>query len=197
MAGNNFWYENWNGGPGPKITSDREIEIWEQRFEMLTRSLSTSPWREKCRLSLAQYFKAFSQPNLEDSFLEGWRLFEEISGSRGEKINDKVKRAANIYKKSTQQRIVGKHLKVRRNSLTHGHKIEASDEEMLAFQMLHFLAPLLEHYILNGFRFSKQDELWEFLDLPEGRSERQAMENDLNNKLKLIRKAAIFRQDKT
>ena len=89
--------------------------------------------------------------------------------------------------------IVGRHLALRRNLLAHGHAIKTDDEETLAFQMLQFVAPFLERYILNGFEFSPPNEFWEFLELPAQRQDRAADRKELERRLDLLEKAAKFR----
>lgn len=148
-----FWHENWVGGPSQKALSAEELAAWERRVRQLEQGISVSPWRDRCKSAAARYFRAFSNPNLEESFLEGWRLFENISGLRHEKIREQILRASNIFEDNIEQLIIGRHLALRRNLLSHGHVIKSNDEETLAFQMLQFVAPFLERYILNGFGF--------------------------------------------
>lgn len=193
LTHNGFWHENWVGGPKQKSLTDERWAAWEKRVKRLELSISKSPWRDRCKTSTARYFKAFSNPNLEESFLDGWRLFENISGSRHEKINEQLLRASNIFKNNVEYLIIGRHLALRRNLLAHGHAITTDDEETIAFQMLQFVAPFLERYILNGFRFSSESEFWEFLQLPAQRDRRVEARTELERQLDLLEKAAEFR----
>ncbi|MEX5576214.1 hypothetical protein [Pseudophaeobacter sp. A-200-2] len=188
-----FWHENWVGGPSEKTLSAERMAEWEKRVQLFVQRISKSPWRRHCKSAAARYFKAFSNPNLEESFLEGWRLFENISGSRHEIIKDQILRASNIFAENTEYLIIGQHLALRRNLLAHGHAIKADDEETLAFQMLQFVAPFLVRYILNGFNFSSPKEFWEFLDLPAQRHDRLSMRSEYERRLGLLSKAAEFR----
>lgn len=188
-----FWHESWVGGPKQKALKAEVWAAWEKRVQQLELGISKSPWRDRCKSAAARYFKAFSNPNLVESFLEGWRLFENISGSRFEKINDQLRRASNIFEDNVEYLIIGRHLALRRNLLAHGHAIKTDDEETLAFQMLQFVAPFLERYILNGFEFSSPDEFWEFLELPAQRRDRAADRKELERRLDLLEKAAKFR----
>lgn len=188
-----FWHENWVGGPNRKQLSQAHLDAWEKRYMRLSRGVLQSPWSGLCRSAVVRYFKAFSNPNLEESFLDGWRLFENISGSRYEKIETKVIRASHIFKDNVEYRVVGKHLALRRHLISHGHSINANDEETLAFQMLQFVLPFLTRFILNGFSFAMPEEFWEFLDLPAMQSDRLAEAKELRRKLKLYDKAAQFR----
>jgi len=191
-----FWHENWAGGPSEKALADNEMTAWENRVQQLLQGISKSPWRNSCKSAAARYFKAFSNPNLEESFLEGWRLFENISGSRREKIKDQVLRASNIFQDNTEYLIIGRHLELRRNLLAHGHAIKTDDEETLAFQMLRFVVPFLERYILNGFNFKSPEEFHEFLDLPAQRPDRACRRSEHERQLDLLAKAAKFRGEK-
>lgn len=188
-----FWHENWVGGPDRKTLTSEVLAAWEKRVQQLTLGISKSPWRAKCKSAAARYFKAFSNPSLEESFLDGWRLFENISGSRYEKINTQLLRASNIFADNIEYLIIGRHLALRRNLLAHGHAIKTDDEEVLAFQMLQFVVPFLKRYILNGFRFSSPNEFWEFLELPAGQHDRAADRSELERRLALLEKAARFR----
>lgn len=191
-----FWHENWAGGPSEKALADNEMTAWENRVQQLLQGISKSPWRNSCKSAAARYFKAFSNPNLEESFLEGWRLFENISGSRRDKIKDQVLRASNIFQDNTEYLIIGRHLELRRNLLAHGHAIKTDDEETLAFQMLRFVVPFLERYILNGFNFKSPEEFCEFLDLPVQRLDRTCRRSEHERQLDLLAKAAKFRGEK-
>lgn len=195
LAYGGFWYENWVGGPKQKVLKVEVWAAWERRFQQLELGIAKSPWREQCKSAAVRYFKAFSNPNLEESFLEGWRLFENISGSPREKISDRLRRASNVFEDNIEYLIAGRHLALRRNLLTHGRAIQADDEETLAFQMLEFVVPFLERYILNSFKFSSPIEFWEFLELPAQREDRATDRKKLERRLKLLKKAAEFRDE--
>lgn len=195
LTHNGFWHESWVGGPKQKTLKDELWVEWEMRFKQLEIGISKSPWRDQCKSAAVRYFKAFSNPNLEESFFEGWRLFENISGSRHEKINDQLLRASNIFEDNVEYLIIGRHLALRRNLLAHGHAIKTNDEETLAFQMLQFVAPFLEQYILNDFGFRSVREYWEFLEIPDRRDEREAERTNLERRLDLLGKAAKFRRE--
>lgn len=191
-----FWYEDWVGGPNRRKLDEKKTAVWERRFQGLAKGISESPWREACKSACVRYFKAFSNPNLEEAFLDGWRLFENISGSRHEKIKAQILRASNIFQDNLEYRIIGQHLAIRRNLLAHGHAIKSDDDETLAFQMLQFVVPFLERYILNGFNFSSPSEFWEFLELPAQPSERAAKQCEYERQLELLAKAAQFRGER-
>ncbi len=189
-----FWHENWVGEPNKKMLSKEDLVSWEKLYEPLSKGVLQSPWSSFCRSAVVRYFKAFSNPNLEGSFLDGWRLFENISGSRRENIETKLTRASHIFQDNVEYRIVGKHLALRRNLISHGHPINTEDEETLAFQMLQFVLPFLTRFILNGF-FAKPEEFWGVLDLPAMRLARLVKIEELQRELKLYNKAAQFREE--
>lgn len=191
-----FWHEEWVGGPNKPNLKPLALRNWERRFEQLVNGCSTSAWKMECKSAAARYFKSFSNPNLEESFLEGWRLFENISGSRFEKIDDKLRRASNIFEENLEYLVVGRHLALRRNLLAHGHAIRSGDDETLAFQMLQFVAPFLQRFILNSFSFASPKEFWEFLDLPASKQERLSERCALQRRLELLQKAAEFREER-
>lgn len=195
LAHDGFWHENWAGGSTRKIRSVEAMAAWEKRVQQLVEGISKSPWRGSCKSAAARYFKAFSNPNLEESFLEGWRLFENISGSQHTNIPDKILRASNIFEANTEYLLIGTHLSHRRNLLAHGHAITGNDEETLVFQMLRFVVPFLERYILNNFNFQSEKEFWEFLDLPAQKDKRAAKRSEYERQLGLLAKAASFRNE--
>jgi len=192
LTHNGFWYEEWIGGPKrPSLNAERR-QAWEKRYLQLTKGVSKSRWRTQCKLAAARYFKAFSNPNMRESFLEGWRLLESIAGPQNDTIDVKISRASNIFEDNTKHKLKGKHLKLRRNLIAHGQPIASDDEETLAFQMLVFVLPLLERFILNGFSFETPGEFWELLDLPPSKDERETEQNELHRRLSLFDKAARF-----
>ncbi|SOH93743.1 hypothetical protein SAMN06273572_102421 [Monaibacterium marinum] len=190
-----FWHENWVGGPVRRTRSTEAMIAWERRVQQLMEGTSKSPWRDSCKSAAARYLKAFSNPNLEESFLEGWRLFENISGSRHTKIPNQILRASNVFESNTEYFIIGKHLALRRNLLAHGHAITADDGETVVFQMLRFVVPFLKRYILNSLNFQSEKEFWEFLDLPAQNDKRVAKRSEHERQLELLAKAASFRNE--
>ena len=190
-----FWHENWVGGPNQSTLKAPAKQAWEKRYAQLEKGVMRSPWRTKCKEALARYFKAFSNPNLEETFLDGWRLFENVTGSRNEKIADQITRASNVFEDHIENRLIGKHLALRRNLISHGHAIKSDDYETLAFQMLQFVVPYMELYILNGFSFKDPKEFWDFLDLPSSKNARDEERDVLNKRLSLLDKAAHFRRE--
>ncbi len=190
-----FWYENWEGGPDSSLSDERKIAAWEKNYNDLVQGVAKSPWSENCKSAAARYFKAFSNPDLEESFLGGWRLFEDISGPRQDSIKEKLARVSNVFRDRPEHRIIGKHLALRRNLVTHGQPIDIGDEETLAFQMLRFVHPYLCQFIWNPFSFATLEEFWEFLDLPVSRSDRTAEAQRLRWRLSLLDKAEQFRKD--
>ena len=186
-----FWHENWVGGPNYK-----KAKGWERRYDQLSKGVAKSPWRDQCKSALARYYKAFSNPNLEESFLDGWRLFENTTGIRSQSIAEKINRASNVFGNNIEPRVIGKHLAHRRNLIAHGHAIKTDDDELLAFQMLQFIVHYMELFILNGFEFSTLKDFWEFFDLPNSKDARDAEKDLLKRRLSLLEKAAHFRRDK-
>lgn len=193
LSNDAFWYENWVGGPTASTIQKENTQAWAARFERLSCGVSESNWKGQAKDAAVRYYVAFSNPNLEESFLDGWRLFENTSGKRLDSVESKIVRASRVFNQYTDFRIIGKHLAARRNYISHGHRIKADDEESLAFQMLQFIIPYLERFILNGFRFSSVEQFWEFLDLPDSREARLAERGRLRNRLFLLEKAAEFR----
>ena len=128
--------------------------------------------------------------------MDGWRLFENSTGEDREEAKLKINRASNIFKDNVRYRITGKHLLVRRNLISHGKPINLNDGETLAFQMREFIHPYLIGFILNGFSFRSTKEFWNFLDLPPSKEKREREQKNLNRRLKLLKKAAIFRGEK-
>ncbi|UWQ03969.1 hypothetical protein [Aliiroseovarius crassostreae] len=190
-----FWYENWRVGQTKTRRSADEVRVWGRRYNQLVQGVSRSPWRDWCKTAASRYFVAFSNPNLEEAFLDGWRLFENITGSRYEKVEQKIIRASNVFEDDIELRIIGKHLALRRNLIAHGHPIKTEDEETLAFQMRKFVLPYAKRFILNPFSFTSPQEFWEFLDLPASKEEREVIRVELHRKLSLLQKAAQFREE--
>ena len=154
-----FWSENWSTGP-PMPNWD--IGIWEEQFNKLTNGMKKSPWAEDCKLATRKYFEAFSNPNLEESFLDGWRLLELIAVPKLEKYDKKIERVSKVYNQLELPLVTGKHLKFLRNH----RPIEANDGETLAYQMAHFITGFLIRYIVNSYSLKSRKDFWKLLDLP-------------------------------
>ena len=197
LTHNGFWHEDWAGGPNQSAPKAEVRRAWEARYDQLDKGVARSPWRLQCQTAVARYFKAFANPNLEEAFLDGWRLFENVTGSRHEKIADQITRASNVFENHIEKRIIGKHLALRRNLFSHGHEIKSDDGEVLAYQMLQYVVPYMELFILNGFSFKSPKEFWEFLDLPPSRNERDKERDALNRRLSLLDHAAHFRGERS
>lgn len=193
LAYEGFWYDEWVGGPNKKNLKKEQEIAWERNYSALNKAVASSNWKIMCRGAAIKYYKAFSNPNLEESFLDGWRLFESISGSRYEKSEIQVNRASNVFLENVKYRILGKHLSLRRNLISHGRAIKLDDAEALAFQMLQFVVPFFEKFLLNGFSFLSVEEFWEFLDLPHSKADREKLERELDRRQGLLRKAMRFR----
>lgn len=193
LSHDGFWYERWVGGPSQRKLSQDQLEAWKVRFTSLEKGVSDSFWQQQCKYAVVRYFKAFSNPDLEEAFFEGWRLFENISGSQNEKFKQKISRASNIFEDNFQHQIIGRHLSLRRNLIAHGHAIKSEDDETLVFQMLQFVVPFLKRFIWNKFKFASQGEFWEFLNLPSARNERIVQKSEYKRRLALLEKAAKFR----
>lgn len=195
LAYDGLWHEKWAGGPRQPQLTEEKANAWERRWRQLFQAVQTSRWSRSCKSAARRYFAAFSNPNLEECFLDGWRLFENITGGRYDDASKKLARVASVFEDHQEYSIIGKHLATRRNLLSHGHAIQVDDSETLAFQMLRLIIPYLELYIINGFSFERERDFLEFLDLPISREERDRQGSALRKGLSLLEKAAIFRRE--
>jgi hypothetical protein len=193
LATKGFWYHPWVAGATPNHVPDEKIAIWDKNFRYLERAINKSPWRGECKNALSRYFQAFSNPNLEEAFLDGWRLFENVSGSRKEAIEIKIRRSANVFKDHKEHKLLGVHLALRRNLISHGHRVNADDEEVLLFQMSRFLVPYMERFLLNRLNLHSLKEFWDFLDLPHSAEQREKEMKNAVRKVELLKKANSFR----
>lgn len=168
LLNDTFWYNEW---PINLTTSKRsEIDIKNIRLsvENIRQRLRRLPtkWKAKAKSALARHFDAFSQKDLEASFLDGWRLLEAIAGTSHEKSETLVRRAAWFFAETDFQKQIGLHLMHRRNLISHGRPVKASDNEELAFQMREYIYPMFRAVLTNPFDFKDIEELWGFCDLP-------------------------------
>jgi hypothetical protein len=191
-----FWFDNWVGGPSLSSINDEKQRAWEKRYQALARGVRNSVWQKESRIAAVSYYKAFSDPDLRESFLNGWRLFEYISGTQQDSYDLKVERASNLFENNMDYNLLGKHLLLRRNLISHGRPILNDDEEVLVFQILQLVVPFIERFILNALSFTSPKELWEFLELPANREKRTTEKENLRRRLVLLRKAAHFRYEK-
>ncbi|WP_197917541.1 hypothetical protein [Thiosulfatihalobacter marinus] len=192
-----LWHDEWVGGPEPRSHSVEQLTILSKNFNVFWNAAKSSKWRRRSLDALSRYHSAFALPNLEQSFFEGWRLFEAISGGRDTPYFKRIQRGANVFEQERELRLLGNHLVTRRNLISHGHAIRRDDSEDLAFQMHRFTAPLLEKFLLNGFKFCSVEEFWEFLDVPGDPSVRRAELVKIERRRHLLECAARFRGQDT
>ncbi len=167
-----FWYNRWPTSFSNKQRTTQEIEVIVRNSEKVRSRLKKLPWRADAELALVRHYSAFSQCDLESSFLDGWRLLEAIAGHSREKSETLVKRASWFFENTGENYQTGLHLMERRNLISHGRAIKESDNERLAFQMKEFLTPFLHAFLMNPFNFSSLEDFWAFCDLPVNKERR-------------------------
>lgn len=172
IAADIFWYNKWPIGITMKKRSDETVNRMVRTADRVKKCLRTLPWREKAEEALLRHYSAFSQSDLQESFLDGWRLLEAIGGHGSEKSETLVKRAAWFFEDREYQYEIGRHLMERRNLISHGRAVKDESNESLAFQMKQFLSPFLHGFLTNPFGFESLDEFWSFCDLPVDRKAR-------------------------
>ena len=167
-----FWYNRWPASMTMKARSKKELEQIVRNVDHVRGRLRSLPWRDKAENALLRHYSAFSQCDLESSFLDGWRLLEAIGGHKTEKSEVLVRRAAWFFEDREFQYEVGRHLMERRNLISHGRPVKDENNERLAFQMKKFLTPFLHGFLTNPFNFESVEEFWSFCDLPVDRKVR-------------------------
>lgn len=170
IASDIFWYNRWSASMTKKARSSQEVDRIVRNVDRVRSRLRKLPWREKAEEALLRHYSAFSQFDLEASFLDGWRLLESIGGNRNDAGEILVKRAAWFFEDREFQYQVGRHLMERRNLISHGRPVRDENDECLAFQMKKFLTPLLHALLTNPFDFESIEEFWGFCDLPVDRN---------------------------
>lgn len=188
---NGFWHEHWAGGPADRTPSDKEVRI-NKNYKNIMTAVHKSPWKNDCFISLAKYYQAFSNPNLEESFLDGWRLLERLAGDGSEKAEKLVERASALFEDQTEYRIIAKHLALRRNLISHGKAIKNPDHETIAFQMFQITSAFLGYYLANPFKVKTLHEFWEVLDVDNSREKIDAEICKTEHRLALLKKARAF-----
>ena len=170
-----FWYNRWDHFMmQPARTKDQITKI-RGDVDYYRRKIRKLPWRDKAEQVLIRHYNAFAHFDLEKSFLDGWKLLEFIGGDEGTKGDTLIKRAAFFYSDPTWAIEIGRHLKHRRNLISHGRSINDDSNETLAFQMKEFIAPLLKLFLTNPFNFEKEKDFWDFCDLPVDKTERDKL----------------------
>lgn len=181
IASNIYWYSRWPISLRMKITSSEEVEKIRNRLKSL-------PWRGDAEMALLRHYLAFSQCDLESSFLDGWRLLEIIGGDKTEQSDTLVKRTAWFFENRDQYYQIGRHLMERRNLISHGRPVRDDNNEGLAFQMKKFITPFLHAFLTNPFNFHDIKELWSFCDLPIDKKVRE-------RRAYILRCSSKFRQE--
>lgn len=166
MISDIYWYNKWPKSLNVKVQSPKEIQKIKINVEKIRNRLKYLPWRETAEMTLSRHYSAFSQCDLESSFLDGWRLLEIIGGGIKERSDTLVKRAACFFENRNEQYEIGRHLMERRNLISHGRPVMDNNNEGLAFQMKRFITPFIYTFLTNPFNFQSIQELWDFCDLP-------------------------------
>lgn len=175
-----FWYNNWPRKLSNVQRKPDQAELIFRNSEKVRNRLKNIPWRRDAELALARYYLAFSQSDLESSFLDGWRLLEAIAGQKVEKSQTLIKRASWFFADSDEKYQFGLHLLERRNLISHGRAIKDENKECLAFQMKELLTPIFHAFLTNPFNFRRKEEFWRFCDLPIDKGERERQTYLLN-----------------
>lgn len=163
-----FWYNEWPNNLTTINRKEKDIENIKLSIKNIRNRVQKLPtkWKITAKAALARHFDAFSQKDLEASFLDAWRLLEIIAGNPHEKNETLVRRAAWFFSEADFQKQIGLHLMHRRNLISHGRPVKASDHEELAFQMREFIYPMFKAILMNPFKFKSIEEFWQFCDLP-------------------------------
>lgn len=188
LSADMYWFNRWPGALTNRSRSAEEIGRIQRNVDGIRSRLKKLPWRETAEIALLRYYSAFSQCDLESSFLDGWRLLEVVGGHTAEKSETLIKRAAWFFENRDEQYQVGLHLMQRRNLISHGRPVRDESYEGLAFQMKNFLAPLLHAFLTNPFNFESIEEFWSFCDLPVDKKMR-------SRKAHLLRCSSKFRRE--
>lgn len=177
---NGYWYYSWDDLIQLTRLKQSGRDRLDKSFHRILDASRSSLWNDKALGALARYFDAFSNFQMEDAFLDGWRLLEYVGGKPHTGSETLVARAAAIFSDGDFYQTIGTHLADRRNRISHGRTLALQDEEVLAFQMAEFVRPLLLMYLMNPFKFGTPSEIWDFLDLPRERSTRETLEANLS-----------------
>jgi len=189
-----FWFNPWPNGQRAVSRTQDDVKKIQESVATLRKQVRKLPWRSMAELALARHYEAFSQKDLEASFLDGWRLLEAIGGGAREKSETLVRRAAWFFEEPLEWTQYGLHLMHRRNLISHGRPVRADDNEGLAFQMKEFLTPMLLAVLTNPYGLKSIEEFWDFCDLPTDQGNRNKKRHILNRQLHLLQCAAKFRR---
>ncbi len=187
LAYKGFWYSSFPRNSDPERRVREEGDKLSFAFKRLRGEISKSALKSESEDFLARFQKAFSQTDMEDVFMDGWRLMEKMCSGNDRKTSydDVVRRAASHWMQSDMIIQIGMHLKDRRNYLSHGRDIAAEDQEDLAFQVLKLLHPILMGISWNRFGFRSLSEYHEFCDAPRNL-------DDLRRRMFIIDKAISY-----
>lgn len=176
LAFNGFWgvqsfSENTTHYPRPERDAlvAKHLRLWLKQVDKC-------PWPERAaEEAIIKYYDAFSDHNLDDAFLGGWRVLEHVAGDRETKYGKLIERAAAFFDDVKLARLFGLHLTERRNSISHGHSVEQRHSETVLYQMNRLVHPILKQYIGNPNHFKTLDEFHEFCDLASNDERRKRL----------------------
>lgn len=166
LAYNGYWYQNWvSTRTWSAERLRKESDKINKLLPIYLKDISALEWKESAHDVLAKYYQAFSEPELEVSFLEIWRVLEKFGGSRECSYDGLIQRCSNMFEDKALYLQFGRHLTERRNAITHGNHFDGSDREVVAYQLMTLMHPLLGFYLRNPFKLKSLKDLWAFADL--------------------------------
>lgn len=166
LAHQGYWYQDWSPSrPLPHAKLEKATQVIARHLPTYLSEIKKLPWNKSANRVLARYYQAFSEPDLEVSFLDAWRTLEKFGGKKMCSYDDLIQRCSNMFEERQLTREIGRHLTERRNSITHGNLYDGSDKETVAYQLMVLMHPLLNFYLRNPFKSKSLEDLWIFADL--------------------------------
>ncbi|MEO1109611.1 MAG: hypothetical protein AAFX90_16980 [Pseudomonadota bacterium] len=130
-------------------------------------------WRPNALKALRLYNQAFSQHNPQDAFMLGWQVLETIAGFKNSNHDRIIRRAAGFFTTRSEMTALGQHLKLRRNMYSHSGEVSTQFGDTLAHQIKSLIEPMMRHYLANPFKFSSEEEFWQFCDVSSEENSRE------------------------
>lgn len=178
-----FWYEP---GFNPiKPYRFKKPEIVTKNLRWALRRIKNSQFQTVITSALLRFVRAFDQSDHNTAFLRLWSALEGLTTPGIADYDKLIRRTVFLFKDQDYHRQVLEHLRAYRNANVHAGE-ESESAKIHCFQLQVYFVAAAWFFIRNASRFSRVDEVGEFLDLPSDPSELQRRLVQIQRAIKFI-----------
>ncbi len=184
LAANTFWWESSYRYPKTLLSVGTKWKQLIQYEQLVKKLIAKSHVSSFIKTALIRYVRALDESDFSTSFLKLWSVLEYVTMTGGNKYDVTIKRTLSLLKNSEYHKIILNDLKEKRNNLVHANSQLHRNYDVLQ-QLIGYVNSVLLFMIQHGYRFSNEEKLAEFLDMPLTKEELGTRERDVQLAKKL------------